>query len=287
MSTDLDDAIPAVAVDGKRIMQVLVSLLNNAIRATPDGGRVGIRARVETDSVRVDVWDTGAGIDPENPLHALPPLERVQYPSPSSLDADPGLGLALSQQLVELHGGTLGVAAAQDNQGALVWFTLPLPSAAPPILTRPVFQVLLVEDDPDDSWLIQRAFREIDRPRCNLHVVEDGLAALDFLWQREQYTKVPKPDLILLDLKLPKKDGREVLTEIKADARLKPIPLVVLTSSTDDEDVVRSYELSANAYVQKPILAPFTKVIRQIVDFWLTTSRLPPDSPGGAPEPGS
>jgi len=136
--------------------------------------------------------------------------------------------------------------------------------------------ILLVEDSPSDVRLTREALKEA-KVLNTLHVAQDGVAALDFLRREGQYAGSPEPHLILLDLNLPKKDGREVLAEIKQDERLKRIPVVVLTTSRAEEDIVRSYNLHANAYVTKPVdLKQFLKVIRTIEEFWLAVVTLPP-----------
>jgi len=136
--------------------------------------------------------------------------------------------------------------------------------------------ILLVEDSPADVRLTREALKEA-KVLNTLHVVEDGVAALAFLRKEGQYALQSNPDLILLDLNLPKKDGREVLAEIKQDENLKRIPVVVLTTSKAEEDVVRSYNLHANAYVTKPVdLKQFLEVIRAIEAFWLAVVTLPP-----------
>ncbi|MEV4069506.1 response regulator [Nonomuraea fuscirosea] len=136
-------------------------------------------------------------------------------------------------------------------------------------------EVLLVEDDPGDELITREAF-EYNKIRNNLHVVRDGLEALDFVHRRNAYEGAPRPDLILLDLNLPKYDGRQVLEQIKGDPALRSIPVVVLTTSSAEEDILRSYELFANAYVSKPVdLDRFMAVIRQIDDFFVTVVRLP------------
>ncbi len=138
-----------------------------------------------------------------------------------------------------------------------------------------VVDVLLVEDDPGDVLMTREAF-EYHKLRNTLHVVTDGEQALDFLHQRGDYTGARRPGLILLDLNLPRRDGREVLAEIKADARLRTIPVVVLTTSEAEEDILRSYSLYANAYVSKPVdFDRFIEVIRQIDDFFITLVKLP------------
>ena len=136
-------------------------------------------------------------------------------------------------------------------------------------------EVLLVENDPDDELITREAFED-NKIGNNLHVVRDGLEALDFLYQRGEHAGKPRPDLILLDLNLPKYDGRQVLEKIKSDPELRAIPVVVLTTSSAEEDILRSYKLFANAYVTKPVdLDRFMSVIRQIDEFFVTVVRLP------------
>ncbi len=138
-------------------------------------------------------------------------------------------------------------------------------------------EILLVEDNPGDVRLTIEALKE-GKVRNNLHVAGDGEEALAFLRRQGRFASVPVPDLVLLDLNLPKKDGREVLEEIKADERLKHIPVVVLTTSGADEDILRSYDLQANCYITKPVdLDRFLDVIKAIEGFWLSVVKLPPN----------
>ena len=138
-----------------------------------------------------------------------------------------------------------------------------------------VVDVLLVEDDPGDVVLIKEAF-EYNKVHNALHVVSDGVQALDFLYRRDGHENAPRPDLVLLDLNLPRKDGREVLEEVKADPDLRTIPIVVLTTSEAEEDILRSYDLHANAYVTKPVdFDRFIEVVRLIDDFFVTVVKLP------------
>ncbi len=140
---------------------------------------------------------------------------------------------------------------------------------------RRVIDVLLVEDDPGDELMIREAFEHHDI-RHALHHVPDGVEAMRFLRQEDGYGASPRPDLILLDLNLPRMDGRQVLREVKGDPALRAIPIVVLTTSEADEDILRSYELHANAYVTKPVdFERFIDVVRQIDDFFVTVVRLP------------
>jgi CheY-like chemotaxis protein len=143
-------------------------------------------------------------------------------------------------------------------------------SAAPPV------EILLVEDNPGDVRLTREALRE-GKVYNNLHWAKDGVEALEFLRQEGKYAAAPRPDIILLDLNLPKKDGREVLASIKNDDRFKQIPVVILTTSEAEEDVLRSYSLHANCYITKPVdLDKFIVVVQSIDRFWLTVVTLPP-----------
>ncbi|HEV2160984.1 MAG TPA: response regulator [Stellaceae bacterium] len=136
-------------------------------------------------------------------------------------------------------------------------------------------EILLVEDNPGDARLTQEALRE-GKIRNNLHHARDGVEALAFLKREGEFAKAPMPDLVLLDLNLPRKDGREVLAEMKQDPRLRAIPVVVLTTSEAENDIVRSYELHANCYITKPVgLEQFISIVREIESFWLAVVTLP------------
>ncbi len=136
-------------------------------------------------------------------------------------------------------------------------------------------EILLVEDNPGDVRLTQEAMKE-GKMRNNLSVARDGVEAMAFLRREGQYADAPRPDVVLLDLNLPKKDGREVLAEIKADPDLRRIPVVVLTSSKADEDIINSYDAHANCYVTKPgDLEQFMEVIRSVEGFWVQIVKLP------------
>ena len=138
-------------------------------------------------------------------------------------------------------------------------------------------EILMVEDNPGDVRLTVEALKE-GKVRNKLHVVEDGVEAMAFLHGEGEYADAPRPDLILLDLNLPKKDGREVLAEIKGDPNLRRIPVVVLTVSEANEDILKTYDLHANCYVTKPVdLDQFIVVVKSVEDFWLTIVKLPPN----------
>ena len=138
-----------------------------------------------------------------------------------------------------------------------------------------VIDILLVDDSEGDARLSLEAMRD-SKIRNKMHHVVDGEEAMAFLRKEGKYSKVPRPDLILLDLNLPKKDGREVLAEIKNDDELKRIPVVVLTVSSTEEDILKSYNLHANCFITKPLdLSQFMKVVQSVEDFWLTIVKLP------------
>jgi len=143
------------------------------------------------------------------------------------------------------------------------------------IEARPV-EILLVEDSPSDTELTIEALKEA-RVRNHLSIVEDGVQALEFLRRQGRYGRAPRPDLILLDLNLPRKDGREVLAEIKADDGLKAIPVVILTTSRAEQDILQAYQHYANCYITKPVdFEQFLTVVRSIESFWLLLVTLPP-----------
>ena len=136
-------------------------------------------------------------------------------------------------------------------------------------------RVLLVEDNPAVVGLIEEAFRD-GRLNYEVHVAEDGVVAMNFLRRKDRFANAPRPEIVLLDLNLPKMDGREVLEEVKNDPELREIPVIVLTTSDDEADVHRAYGLHANCYMTKPVdIDDFLKKVRSIEDFWLTFVRLP------------
>ena len=140
---------------------------------------------------------------------------------------------------------------------------------------RPI-EILLVEDSPSDAEFTIEALKEA-KMRNHLSLVEDGVQAMEFLRRQGKYAQAPRPDLIMLDLNLPRKDGREVLAELKADNNLQTIPVVVLTTSRAEQDVLRAYQLHANCYITKPVdFQQFLNVVRSIESFWLFVVTLPP-----------
>jgi two-component system, chemotaxis family, response regulator Rcp1 len=146
---------------------------------------------------------------------------------------------------------------------------------APTVTGIAAFDILLVEDSPGDVRLTRESLKDA-KMHINLHVASDGIEAMAFLRREGQYADAPRPDLILLDLNLPRKDGRQVLVEIKESLALMTIPIVILTTSASEEDVLRSYRLHANCYISKPVdLDGFLKVIKSIDNFWLSIVKLP------------
>jgi two-component system, chemotaxis family, response regulator Rcp1 len=144
------------------------------------------------------------------------------------------------------------------------------------MMVRPI-ELLLVEDSEPDVRLTKEALHEA-KVKNRLWVVEDGVEAMEFLQRKGSYADAPRPDLILLDLNLPRKDGRQVLKEIKADDSLKRIPVVILTTSKNEEDVLKAYDLHANCYITKPVdFNRFMEVVKSVENFWLTVVRLPDD----------
>ena len=158
--------------------------------------------------------------------------------------------------------------------------TDPVEHTAPPVTSRPA-DILLVEDGPADAAMTVHALREAGAPH-RVHVVGDGEAALAFLHRNGRYTAAPRPDLILLDLNLPRVDGRDVLARIKTDERLRGIPVVILTTSSTATDILRAYHLGANCYVSKPLgLDDFLRAISGIENLWLNPVRFSNELPNG------
>ena len=232
--------------------------------------------------------DNGIGIAPEFVDKVFVIFQRLHG---RDVYSGTGIGLALCKKIVEYHGGTISIDTSY-TEGTRFDFTLParpdVPEAVPDEraggrsgrITRMTpagraIDVLLVEDDPGDELITREAF-EHNKIKNNLHVAHDGEEGLDFLYRRGAFADAPRPDLILLDLNLPKYDGRQLLEQIKNDADLCHIPIVVLTTSSAEEDILRSYKLHANAYVTKPVdLDQFMSAVRQIDEFFVQVVRLP------------
>lgn len=138
-----------------------------------------------------------------------------------------------------------------------------------------IFEILIIEDNPADARIAKEAFKE-SNIKYNINVVSDGIQAIDYLRKTEEFRNAVTPDLILLDLNLPKKDGREVLAEVKSDVNLKTIPIIVLTTSQSEQDITNSYSLHANSYISKPVdLESFLVIIKAIEEYWFKLAKLP------------
>jgi chemotaxis family two-component system response regulator Rcp1 len=167
------------------------------------------------------------------------------------------------------------LAALRSEQEATVG-TAQAASSVPVEQPERLVEILLVEDNPGDARLVVEGLKEAKLPN-RVHVVGDGESALAFVHRHDPYTDAPRPDLILLDLNLPKKSGREVLAEIRGDMNLKSLPIVVLTASQADEDIIRSYDLNVNAYIIKPaLLHKFVELLQSLNQFWLAKATFPP-----------
>ena len=218
---------------------------------------------------RFRVSDNGIGIDPEYEERIFVLFQRLH---PRTQYEGTGIGLAMCRKIVEYHGGRMWLDTGHPR-GRLYFLLHVARTGTGELMTddsQPI-SVLLVEDDPGDVVLIEEAF-EHNKVRNSLKIVGDGVEAMEYL--RAEGTD--RPDLVLLDLNLPRKDGREVLAEIKSDPALRSIPVVVLTTSKAEEDILRSYDLHANAYVTKPVdFNRFIEVVRQIDEFFVTVVKLP------------
>jgi len=276
-ATITHDDFPTVQCDPSQIRQLFQNLIGNAIKFKGDNQpRVHVSAEPKGSEWQISVHDNGIGIAPQYFERIFIIFQRLHtredYPGS-------GIGLAICKKIIERHGGRIWVESA--GRGLDVLFHDPnlqkrciiegctMNASGTPI------EILLVEDNPADVRLTIEALKE-GKVSNHLSVACDGVEALEFLRKNGKYSDVPRPDLILLDLNMPRKDGREVLEDIKTDPDLKRIPVVIMTTSKAEQDIIKSYNLHANCYVTKPIdLDQFIEVVKAVEDFWLTIVTLP------------
>ena len=285
------------------------NLIGNAIkfRAADRTPVIQITADEQPDGGwQIGVADNGIGVPAEFAEKIFIIFQRLH-----ARDAYPGtgIGLALCKRIVEQHGGEMFLDTTYPG-GTRIYFTLPAAAAAADraetsrlsqrhrsSTLRPArrradehhapapkghrmcdleqIEVLLVEDDAGDELMTREAFED-NKIRNRLHVARDGEEALDFLYRRGAHADAPAADLVLLDLNLPKYDGRQILEQIKSDPELSHVPVVILTTSSSEEDILRSYKLHANAYVTKPVdVDQFIAAVRQIDEFFVSVVKLP------------
>ena len=271
------DRLPAVIGDPDQLAELLQNLIGNAIKFQSNGTpRIHIGAERRDGEWIVSVRDNGIGIDPQFRERIFVIFQRLhgreEYPGT-------GIGLAICKKIVTRHGGRIW-ADSEPGKGATFSFTVPaavkggircMNAVTEP---RPI-EILLVEDNPGDVRLTREVLKD-GKFRNNMSVASDGQAAMDYLHRNGKYADAVRPDVILLDLNLPIKDGRAVLAEIKQSPELMSIPIVILTTSAAEADILKTYNLHANCYIVKPVdLAQFVNVIRYIQDFWLTIVKLP------------
>ena len=265
------EKLPTVAGDRTQLAQLFRNLVGNAVKFRgSEAPRIQLTATRQQQHWLFAVSDNGIGIAPEyfdrifvvfRRLHAA-----AEYPGT-------GIGLSICKRIVENHSGKIWLQS-EPGKGTTFFFTLKEKGGSTMTFVDPI-RILLVEDSPGDVRLTVEALKD-GKVRNDLSVVGDGVEALAFLQREGKYADAPRPDLILLDLNLPRMDGRELLAIIKQDENLKRIPVVVLTTSEAEVDVLRVYDLNANCYITKPVdLDKFITVIKAIEDFWLTIVKLP------------
>ncbi|NOZ21681.1 MAG: PAS domain S-box protein [Planctomycetes bacterium] len=247
------DALPTMTGDASQFGQLLQNLVGNAIKfrsaATP---KIHISARQKKDVWLFSVQDNGIGIEPDYAQRIFTIFQRLHSKSKYT---GSGIGLSICKKIVVRHGGNIWVESALGS-GSTFYFTLPCEKEEEPAKPAPsrrgTIQILLAEDNEGDARLMRETLKDL-KVDANLHWVEDGVDALAFLHREDQHTDAPRPDLILLDLNMPRKNGHEVLAEIKATQELWDIPVAVITTSRDKRDIMKTGTLHATWYVTKPV----------------------------------
>ena len=278
--------LPLVLAELPLLTAVFQNLLSNALKFS--GGkppRIVITCTRDEPFWLFSFSDNGIGIEPEYAERIFVIFQRLHE---RSAYPGTGIGLAMTRKIIEYFGGRIWLDTSYA-EGSRFLFTLPMPAETTSPRTRcrrpkeaddwledpRVIDVLLVEDDEGDVLMTREAF-EYYKIQNRLHVVSDGEQALQFLRRTGPYADAPRPGLILLDVNLPRRSGMEVLAELKQDDELLMIPVIMLTTSQAEEDIVRSYSLHANAFISKPVdFEHFIDAIRQIDTFFLTLVKLP------------
>ena len=273
------DPLPTVKGDHQQLVQLFQNLIGNAIKFHgEEPARVHVSALKDGREWVFSVADDGIGIGP-----AVLRAHLRHLPAPPGSPGVPGHGhrsCALQEDRRSPPRADLGRVPTRPGLYLLLHDPDSRRCAMMAAVTTPI-EILMVEDSPGDVRLTKEALKDA-KVLNHISVVEDGVAAMAFLRREGAHAEAPRPDLILLDLNLPRKDGREVLAEIKADPALTQIPVVVLTTSQAEQDILKSYQLHANCYVTKPVdLDKFISVVKSVETFWLTVARLPSIEPGG------
>ena len=272
------DTLPIVTAEETQVIQLFQNLIGNAIKFC-DNKRPEIHIGVDRkDSQWVfSVRDNGIGFAQEYADQIFLPFKRLHSRDMyTGSGSGTGIGLAICKRIVERHGGNIW-AKSEAGSGAIFYFTIPDrgDKESSNQQGRPI-EILLVEDNSTDILLTKEALAGA-KVLNNLHVVTDGVQAMLFLRKQDQYADRASPDLILLDLNLPIKSGLEVLREIKGDSNFRHIPVVIVTTSKQEQDIVKAYDNGANCYITKPVdFAQFCELIQAIEQFWFTIVTLPP-----------
>ena len=272
--------LATVDADEPQMHQLFQNLVGNAIKYRDEARppRVEVRGERDGDFFVVRVSDNGIGFDPKYADRIFDVFERLHGRGDYE---GTGIGLALCRKIVRRHGGSIDV---ESEPGVGTTFTVRLPDSEPTsrgeqrMSTRRSVTILYADDDPDDQLLVQEALEE-SRLLNELRLVSDGEELMDYLKRRGDYAdpgSAPRPGLILLDLNMPRKDGREALAEIKADPELRKIPVVVLTTSQAEEDILRSYDLGVNSFVTKPVtFESMVDKLKALGRYWFEIVELP------------